>query len=77
MQIRETPNKRDHKIIEFYDVRAADAALKALNKGDVAGKRIKHELRCYINLSTYMLLPSAYITVSLCYHLGNFFYQRN
>jgi len=43
IQIRETPHKRHHKFIEFYDVRAADAALKALNRSDIAGKRIKLE----------------------------------
>ncbi|KAE9614827.1 hypothetical protein Lal_00036192 [Lupinus albus] len=42
-EIRETPNKRHHKFIEFYDVRAAEAALKALNRIDIAGKRIKLE----------------------------------
>lgn len=42
-QIRETPHKRHHKFIEFYDVRAAEAALKALNRCDIAGKRIKLE----------------------------------
>ena len=42
-QIRETPHKRHHKFIEFYDVRAAEAALRALNKSDIAGKRIKLE----------------------------------
>ncbi|XP_022850003.1 protein MEI2-like 5 isoform X1 [Olea europaea var. sylvestris] len=42
-EIRETPHKRHHKFIEFYDVRAADAALRALNKSDIAGKRIKLE----------------------------------
>ncbi|GER29216.1 RNA-binding protein [Striga asiatica] len=42
-EIRETPHKRHHKFIEFYDVRAAEAALKALNKSDIAGKRIKLE----------------------------------
>ncbi|OIW04211.1 hypothetical protein TanjilG_00771 [Lupinus angustifolius] len=42
-EIRETPHKRHHKFIEFYDVRAADAALKALNRIDIAGKRIKLE----------------------------------
>ncbi|RHN55946.1 putative nucleotide-binding alpha-beta plait domain-containing protein [Medicago truncatula] len=41
-EIRESPNKRDHKFIEFYDVRAADAAVKELNQSDIAGKRIKH-----------------------------------
>eukprot|EP00252_Welwitschia_mirabilis_P018852 TRINITY_DN4227_c0_g1_i3.p1 TRINITY_DN4227_c0_g1~~TRINITY_DN4227_c0_g1_i3.p1 ORF type:complete len:894 (+),score=174.99 TRINITY_DN4227_c0_g1_i3:400-3081(+) len=42
-EIRETPHKRHHKFIEFYDVRAAEAALRALNKSDIAGKRIKLE----------------------------------
>nr|KYP73356.1 Meiosis protein mei2 [Cajanus cajan] len=42
-EIRETPHKRHHKFIEFYDVRAAEAALKALNQSDIAGKRIKLE----------------------------------
>ncbi|XP_042038968.1 protein MEI2-like 2 isoform X2 [Salvia splendens] len=42
-EIRETPHKRHYKFIEFYDVRAADAALKALNRSDIAGKRIKLE----------------------------------
>ncbi|KAL7129164.1 hypothetical protein ABFS83_13G045600 [Erythranthe nasuta] len=42
-EIRETPYKRHHKFIEFYDVRAAEAALKALNRSDIAGKRIKLE----------------------------------
>lgn len=43
MQIRETPHKRHHKFIEFYDVRAAEAALRSLNRSDIAGKRIKLE----------------------------------
>ncbi|XP_051125716.1 protein MEI2-like 2 [Andrographis paniculata] len=42
-EIRETPHKRHHKFIEFYDVRAAEAALKALNRSDIGGKRIKLE----------------------------------
>ncbi|KAK4438951.1 protein MEI2-like 2 [Sesamum alatum] len=42
-EIRETPHRRHHKFIEFYDVRAAEAALKALNRSDIAGKRIKLE----------------------------------
>ncbi|CAI0560817.1 unnamed protein product [Linum tenue] len=42
-EIRETPHKRHHKFIEFYDVRAAEAALKQLNRSDIAGKRIKLE----------------------------------
>lgn len=43
LQIRETPHKRHHKFIEYYDVRAAEAALRTLNRSDIAGKRIKLE----------------------------------
>ncbi|KAF9621364.1 hypothetical protein IFM89_020023 [Coptis chinensis] len=42
-EIRETPHKRHHKFIEFYDVRAAETALRSLNRRDIAGKRIKLE----------------------------------
>ncbi|KAF8107824.1 hypothetical protein N665_0116s0031 [Sinapis alba] len=42
-EIRETPYKRHHKFVEFYDVRAAESALKALNRCEIAGKRIKVE----------------------------------
>ncbi|GLJ44646.1 hypothetical protein SUGI_0938470 [Cryptomeria japonica] len=42
-EIRETPHKRHHKFIEFYDVRHAEAALRALNRSEIAGKRIKLE----------------------------------
>lgn len=42
-QIRETPYKKHHKFIEYYDVRAAEAALRSLHKRDIAGKRIKLE----------------------------------
>lgn len=42
-EIRETPHKRHHKFIEYYDVRSAESALRALNRCDIAGKRIKLE----------------------------------
>ncbi|KAK3183249.1 hypothetical protein Dsin_030535 [Dipteronia sinensis] len=42
-EIRETPHKRNHKFIEFFDVRAAEAALRALHRSDIAGKQIKLE----------------------------------
>ncbi|KAI4331116.1 hypothetical protein MLD38_029336 [Melastoma candidum] len=42
-EIRETPHKRHHKFVEFYDVRAAEAALRALNRSEIAGKRINLE----------------------------------
>lgn len=41
-KIHDIPHKH-HKLIEFYDVRASEAALHALNKSDIAGKRIKLE----------------------------------
>lgn len=42
-EIRETPNKKHHKFVEFYDVREADKAMKALNKVELKGKKIKIE----------------------------------
>ncbi|KAG2702860.1 hypothetical protein I3760_06G110300 [Carya illinoinensis] len=42
-EIRETPQRSLHKFIEFFDVRAAEAALHALNKSDIAGRQIKLE----------------------------------
>ncbi|XVF08601.1 hypothetical protein REPUB_Repub07fG0017000 [Reevesia pubescens] len=45
-EIREIPNKHNHKFIEFYDVRAAEAALHSLNRSDIAGKQIKLEPSC-------------------------------
>lgn len=65
-QIRETPHKRHHKFIEFYDVRAAEAALKSLNRSDIAGKRIKLEpsrpggarRKCVYDLICYCFLSN-------------------
>eukprot|EP01096_Ripella_sp_DP13-Kostka_P009074 TRINITY_DN3435_c0_g1_i11.p1 TRINITY_DN3435_c0_g1~~TRINITY_DN3435_c0_g1_i11.p1 ORF type:complete len:1050 (+),score=537.19 TRINITY_DN3435_c0_g1_i11:908-4057(+) len=42
-EVRETPNKKHHKFIEFYDVRAADKAMKHLNKTEIKSKKIKIE----------------------------------
>ncbi|XP_050221418.1 protein MEI2-like 1 isoform X1 [Mercurialis annua] len=42
-EIRETPHKHHHKFIEYYDIRAAEAALSALNRSDIGGKQIKLE----------------------------------
>lgn len=41
-EIRESPNKK-HRFVEFYDVRCAEAAMKALNKTEFQGKKIKIE----------------------------------
>lgn len=40
-EIRENPLKHHYRFVEFYDVRAAEAAFRALNKRDIAGNRIK------------------------------------
>ncbi|XP_004297487.1 PREDICTED: protein MEI2-like 1 [Fragaria vesca subsp. vesca] len=42
-EIREAPNKHHNKLIEFYDVRAAEAALHALTTSEIGGKQIKLE----------------------------------
>lgn len=42
-EIRETPNKKHHKFVEFYDVRDADQAMKMLNKTEIRSKKIKIE----------------------------------
>jgi len=42
-EIRETPNKKHHKFIEFYDVREAENAMKHLNKTEIKSKKIKIE----------------------------------
>ncbi|GLT79381.1 hypothetical protein SLA2020_508720 [Shorea laevis] len=42
-EIHETSPEQNYKFIEFYDVRAAEAALCALNRCDIAGKQIKIE----------------------------------
>lgn len=41
-QIQETPDRHNSKFIEFYDVRAAEMALRAMDKTN-AGKQIKLE----------------------------------
>lgn len=38
MQIRGVPHRHHHKLIEFYDVRAAEAALRALSMSELEGK---------------------------------------
>ncbi|XAR64332.1 hypothetical protein NMG60_11024630 [Bertholletia excelsa] len=45
-EIREIPHQNHHKFIEFYDSRAAEAALHALNRSFIAGKQIKLEPSC-------------------------------
>ncbi|GAA0142782.1 RNA metabolism protein [Lithospermum erythrorhizon] len=40
IKIYEVPSTNSHKFIEFYDVRAAEAAFRALKKTDIGAKRI-------------------------------------
>lgn len=42
-ELRETPAKKQHKFVEFYDVRDASKALKALDGTEIDGKRVKIE----------------------------------
>ncbi|CAH8333966.1 unnamed protein product [Eruca vesicaria subsp. sativa] len=42
-EIRETPNRRFHRFIEYYDVRDVETALKALDISKIGGKCIKPE----------------------------------
>ncbi|KAG8649502.1 protein MEI2-like 4 isoform X3 [Manihot esculenta] len=44
--IRGSPHRSHYKFIEFYDLRAAEGALHALNRSNIAGKQIKLE-PCY------------------------------
>lgn len=74
LQIRETPHRSNHKFVEFYDVRAAEAALRALNRSDIAGKQIKVEpsrpggARRYASVSlttlTVILYPCTFSSVA-------------
>ncbi|GLT60283.1 hypothetical protein SLA2020_330550 [Shorea laevis] len=56
-EIHDTSPEQNHKFIEFYDAKAAEAALCALNRCDIAGKQIKIEpsppggVRCFMQLS--------------------------
>ncbi|TKY64962.1 MEI2 4 [Spatholobus suberectus] len=42
-EIHENPQGRHHKLIEYYDVRAAEAALHAVNRDDTTRKRLRVE----------------------------------
>ncbi|PSS12088.1 Protein MEI2-like [Actinidia chinensis var. chinensis] len=45
-EISEAPQRSHGKFIEFYDVRAAEAALRELNRSNIVGKKIKIEPSC-------------------------------
>ncbi|KAK8530799.1 hypothetical protein V6N13_030739 [Hibiscus sabdariffa] len=56
-EIREIPHKHDHKFIEFYDVKAAEAAVHAMNRNDIAGKLFKLEPRRLWGVRSFMQQP--------------------
>lgn len=56
-EIHEAPHRSNQKVIEFYDVRAANEALRALNQSDIAGKKIKLEPSLRVCASS-MQMPS-------------------
>ncbi|KAL2329701.1 hypothetical protein Fmac_017282 [Flemingia macrophylla] len=43
-EIRENPHSQDRKLTKYYDVKAAEAALHALNRDDTIRKRLRVEL---------------------------------
>jgi len=53
IQIREAPHRSNQKVIEFYDVRAANEALRALNQSDITGKKIKLEPSLPVGARSY------------------------
>lgn len=42
-ELRETPTKRQHKFVEFFDVRDAARALEKMDGQEICGKRVKIE----------------------------------
>ncbi|CAN0915915.1 Protein MEI2-like 4 [Linum grandiflorum] len=42
-EVHGNPNKHNHILIEYYDVRSVEAALNALDRTEIAGKQIKLE----------------------------------
>lgn len=42
-ELRETPTKRQHKFVEFFDVRDAARALEKMDGQEIGGKRVKIE----------------------------------
>ncbi|BFU20183.1 RNA recognition motif. (a.k.a. RRM, RBD, or RNP domain)/RNA recognition motif (a.k.a. RRM, RBD, or RNP domain), putative [Entamoeba histolytica] len=43
-EIRETPSRKYHKFIEYFDSRSSDVALKELNDIEINGRKIKIEI---------------------------------
>ena len=42
-RIQEVPDKKNHKLIEFYDIRSASSAMQAINRAVVAGTQNRPE----------------------------------
>ena len=42
-RIQEVPDRKNHKLIEFYDIRCANLAMQAINRALVAGSQNRQE----------------------------------
>lgn len=63
------PHNLQKKFIEFFDVRAAEAAFHALNGRDIAGKKMKLESRSNGGAPWwYYLAKFTYVFSYLCRH---------
>jgi len=73
-EIRETPNKKHHKFIEFFDVRDSEKAMKALNKMDLKGKKIKIEPSRPGGIRKFFNPPDSNYWSEVSIGTGEFFY---
>ncbi|GAB2220354.1 hypothetical protein Droror1_Dr00008001 [Drosera rotundifolia] len=76
-EIREIPNRMERKFIEFYDLRSAEAALRALNLTEIAGKRIRLEPSRYggRSNSALELCPDVLVDKASLYGQGSFLHR--
>ncbi|RHN44628.1 putative RNA recognition motif 2, nucleotide-binding alpha-beta plait domain-containing protein [Medicago truncatula] len=56
-EIHENPRSQRHKLIEFYDFRAADAALHGINRNDTTMKRLKVDQMQSTNSESNIIQP--------------------
>jgi hypothetical protein len=56
MTCSETPNKKHHKFIEFYDVRDAEKAMKHLNKTEIKVRSLSLCLSCTLLVGASVLM---------------------
>lgn len=56
-EIHDNPQSQRHKLIEFYDFRAADAALHGINRNDTTMKKLKVDRSQSINSESNIIQP--------------------